>query len=92
MFSVFSGTPTSSYILIEIESPGVGAVCRVQVDKTAGHCFLPTVVSSGSPNVFVNGSPIVRVGDPIVPHTCPPPPSTHGGALAVGATNVFANS
>ena len=53
--------------------------------------FLPTVVSSGSPNVFVNGSPVVRVGDPIVPHTCPPPPSTHGGALAAGATNVFAN-
>lgn len=66
-------------------------VCRVRVDKTAGHCFLPTVVSSGSENVFVNGSAVVRIGDPIIPHTCPPPPSTHGGALSAGATNVFAN-
>lgn len=67
-------------------------VCRVRRDKTAGHCFLPTTISSGGPeNVLVNGSPIVRVGDPIIPHTCPPPPVTHGGAAATGSPDVFAN-
>lgn len=66
-------------------------ICRVRSDMTAGHCFLPTTISSGKQEtVFVNGIPIVSVGDPIVAHTCPPPPATHGGAAAVGSPDVFA--
>lgn len=65
-------------------------VTRVGPDSTAGHCFLPTKIASGSPTVFVNRKAVSRVGDPIVSHTCPPPPTTHGGSIAVGSPDVFA--
>jgi uncharacterized Zn-binding protein involved in type VI secretion len=64
---------------------------RVGPDLTVGHCFNPTPIASGSPNVFINGLPAARVGDPIVPHTCPPIPATHGGSVAAGSPDVFAN-
>lgn len=64
---------------------------RVMKDKTAGHCFVPTQIASGSPTVFVNNIPAARVTDPIVPHTCPPVPVTHGGAVANGSPDVFIN-
>ena len=64
---------------------------RINIDQTAGHCFVPTVIASGSPNVFVNNIPLARVGDPIVAHVCPPPPAVHGGAVANGSPDVFAN-
>ena len=65
-------------------------VTRVGPDKTAGHCFLPTKIAAGSSTVFVNNSPVARTGDPIVAHTCPPPPTTHGGSIGVGSSDVFA--
>ena len=40
--------------------------------------------------MFANNIPVVRSGDAIVAHTCPPPPVTHGGAVAVGSPDVFA--
>jgi hypothetical protein len=64
-------------------------VSRIGVDNTAGHCFNPTPISTGSPNVFINNIATDRVGDPIVPHTCPP--VTHGGNASNGSPNVFAN-
>ena len=66
-------------------------VTRVGPDLTAGHCYNPTPLASGSPNVFVNGLPMGRAGDPIVPHTCTPIPSTHGGSVSVGSPDVLAN-
>ena len=58
-------------------------------DLTCGHCFNPTPMVSGSTNVFVNGHLVIRVTDPIIPHTCPP--VTHGGNVAAGSPDVFAN-
>lgn len=69
---------------------------RIQVDNTAGHCYGPTPVSSGSPDVFVNqtqgGAAATRNGDPIVVHTCPPIPASHGGNMTGGSPTVFVNS
>lgn len=65
---------------------------RVGPDLTAGHCFAPTPIASGSPTVFINNLPAARVGDPIVAHTCPPIPATHGGSVANGSPDVFADS
>lgn len=41
----------------------------------------PCPYGMGSPNVFANGSNVIRVGDPL---TC-------GGGAAAGSPNVFAN-
>lgn len=63
-------------------------------DIGSGHgChFPPTPATGGSPNVFVNGRPLMRVGDAYVPHPCvvghAPP---HGRALADGSASVFVN-
>ena len=60
-------------------------------DSTQGHgCWPPTVPAGFSPNVFANGRRVVRQGDPIVPHTCPDLPETHGGSYA-GLSSVFVN-
>ena len=60
-----------------------------QGDYTKGHgCWPPTVPDSYSDNVFVNGRKVVRQGDAIVPHTCPP---THGGTYQ-GTHDVYVNS
>lgn len=65
-------------------------VTRVGPDLTAGHCYNPTPIASGSGTVFVNNLPVARVGDPIVVHCCPP--RCHGGAVANGSPDVFADS
>ena len=64
---------------------------RVGLAKTAGHCYSATPIASGSSNVFINGIAAARQGDPIVALTCSPIPSTHGGSVAVGSPDVFAN-
>jgi uncharacterized Zn-binding protein involved in type VI secretion len=63
---------------------------RVGPDNTAGHCYNPTPLAAGSGTFLVNGLPAGRVGDPIVAHTCPPIPATHGGSVAVGSPDVNA--
>ncbi len=63
-------------------------ITRVGVDLTAGHCFNPTPISSGSSKVSINGFPCARVDDPIVPHTCVL--TTHGGTVSNGSPNVIA--
>lgn len=65
-------------------------ISRINVDYTAGHCFQPVPVISGSPTVFINNIPADRVGDPIPVHTCGH--SSHSGNVAVGSPNVFADS
>lgn len=66
----------------------MSAVTRLG-DMASGHGCWPAHPSiEGSPNVFVNGIPVVRVGDAYQPHTCV---STHGGNLAAGSSSVFVN-
>ena len=61
-----------------------------QGDSTSGHgCWPPTIPSSWSPNVFVNGKAVVRNGDSIVVHCCPDGPC-HGGTY-VGTHTVKVN-
>ncbi len=56
-------------------------------DSTTGHgCWPATHATGGSPNVRVNGVGVVRQGDPILPHTCPAIPETHGGTYVGGGT------
>lgn len=66
------------------------AVTRVGDNNTGHDACPPTALSSGSPNVNVNGIPVGRVGDPYNPHGClvhvP-----HVGNIAAGAPHVFIN-
>ena len=68
-------------------------VTRIQTDLTAGHCFLPTKIDTGSSTVFVNEKPVARKSDPIVQatHFCGELTNTHPGAIAAGASKVFAD-
>ena len=60
-------------------------------DANTGHDACPqTTLASGSPNVFINGIPAGRVGDPYVPHSCPAH-SSHVGTIASGSGTVFIN-
>jgi uncharacterized Zn-binding protein involved in type VI secretion len=65
-----------------------------KADIGSGHgChFPPTPATEGSPDVYVNGRPLMRVGDAYVPHPCvlghAPP---HGRKLAKGSASVFIN-
>jgi len=65
-----------------------------KADIGSGHAchFPPTAAVDGSPSVFVNDKPVMRVGDPYEAHgcgTCPKPP--HGRALAAGSPTVYTN-
>ncbi len=66
------------------------AVTRVGDNNTGHDACPPTALSSGSPNVFVNGIPAGRVGDPYNPHGCPAH-VPHVGNIAAGAPHVFIN-
>lgn len=67
-------------------------VSRELTDNTAGHCFTPTPVASGSSSrVLINGIPVDRVGDPIVVHCCPGH-GCHGGSVSAGSPNVYVDS
>ncbi|WP_417531313.1 type VI secretion system PAAR protein [Marinobacter lipolyticus] len=52
--------------------------------------FPPTPVIAGSPNVFVDGKPVARVGDPLAPHSKPKHPP-HPRAIASGSATVLIN-
>ena len=65
-----------------------------RTDIGSGHAchFPPTAATGGSANVFVNGLPLMGVGDAYEPHgcgTCPKP--AHARALASGSGTVFVN-
>ena len=66
------------------------AVTRVGDNNTGHDACPPTALSSGSPNVNVNGIPVGRVGDPYNPHGCPAH-VPHVGNIASGAPHVFIN-
>ncbi len=52
--------------------------------------FPPTKVIAGSPDVFIDGKPAARVGDPLEPHDKPKNPK-HARAIATGSSTVFIN-
>lgn len=60
-------------------------------DANTGHdACPPTTLASGSQNVFINGIPAGRVGDPYAPHGCIVHPS-HVGTISSGSGTVFIN-
>jgi len=66
------------------------AVTRQGIDKSAGHCYPPTVPTAGSANVITNAHPTVRVDDMYEDHTCGT--STHSGRKAsAGSATVIVN-
>lgn len=66
------------------------AVTRVGDNNTGHDACPPTALSSGSPNVNINGIPAGRVGDSYTPHGCPAH-VPHVGTIAAGASHVFIN-
>lgn len=60
-------------------------------DICSGHgCFPPRTGVSASPNVFINGRPAHRGGDPWNMHCCPNM-GCHPGMVAGGSATVFIN-
>nr|WP_043140639.1 type VI secretion system PAAR protein [Aeromonas bestiarum] len=52
--------------------------------------FHPTAIIAGSPNVFIDGIPAARVGDPLAPHDKPNHPP-HPRSIASGSSTVLIN-
>ena len=52
--------------------------------------FPPTPIVSGSPDVWIDGLPAARVGDPLAPHAKPKHPP-HPRQIAAGSTTVLVN-
>lgn len=52
--------------------------------------FHPTAITAGSPDVFIDGIPAARVGDPLAPHDKPNNP-LHPRSIASGSSTVFVN-
>ncbi|WP_413110582.1 type VI secretion system PAAR protein [Thaumasiovibrio sp. DFM-14] len=60
-------------------------------DIGSGHGgYPPTPVCGGSSNVFYDGLPAGRVGDPLILHAKPKSPP-HGRSIASGSSSVFVN-
>lgn len=67
------------------------AVAR-HADTCTGHgCWPSRPNDQGSPDVFVNGRPVHRVGDHWQTHCCPAIPECHDSVLAEGSSTVFVN-
>lgn len=52
--------------------------------------FHPTSIIAGSPDVFIDGIPAARVGDPLAPHDKPNHPP-HPRKIASGSSTVLVN-
>lgn len=52
--------------------------------------FHPTAITAGSPDVFIDGIPAARVGDPLAPHDKPNHPP-HPRNIASGSSTVLVN-
>ena len=52
--------------------------------------FHPTAITAGSPDVFIDGIPAARVGDPLASHDKPNNPP-HPRSIASGSSTVFVN-
>lgn len=60
-------------------------------DLSTGHDACPPVpITDGSPNVFINGKPVAREGDPFAVHGCIVH-APHIGYVASGSSTVFVN-
>ncbi|MBV7298324.1 type VI secretion system PAAR protein [Enterovibrio paralichthyis] len=57
---------------------------------TAHDGYHPSPVTSGSPNVKIDGKPVARQGDSLAPHVKPKSPP-HGRSISGGSSSVFAN-
>lgn len=65
---------------------------RADIGSAHSCHFPPTLATGGSPDVYVNERPLMRVGDAYVPHGCPAcPKPSHQRKLAVGSGSVFVN-
>lgn len=62
-------------------------------DMSTGHphCYPPTPANSGSPNVFINGIPAIRLNDSWETHGACPLHSPHSGSSSSGSSTVFCN-
>lgn len=62
-------------------------------DASTGHahCYPSTTAISGSPNVYVNGRPVVCVGDSWATHGACKDHSPHSGTSSGGSSTVFCN-
>lgn len=60
-------------------------------DPGVVHCS-GYVIASGSTDVFINGRPAARVGDPSTTHLKPGGPCVpHSASISAGSPNVFVN-
>ncbi len=68
-------------------------IIRVGIDYSLGHCWPPAPAVQGSPNVFIGGIPVVRVGDlyPTHPGSCGAAGPHPMGIAATGSETVFIN-
>ena len=65
---------------------------RTDIGSGHGCHFPPTPAIGGSPDVYVNGRKLMRVGDKYVPHPCVVGHSgPHDRALADGSKSVYVN-
>ena len=72
---------------------------RKGMDLSAGHGYTPQLPIEGSPDVFINGAAVVRLGDKYANHSFPGVAPLHNlpAALvpplaAAASTTVFANN
>jgi uncharacterized Zn-binding protein involved in type VI secretion len=66
-------------------------IIRVGDDSTSDPCGAgPRPPIEGSPDVFTNGMPTVRVGDMYAGHSCPLSPP-HDSPASSGSSTVFVN-
>jgi len=62
-----------------------------KTDNCSGHgCWPPRPSAEASTDVFVNGIGVVRYGDTMEIHCCPPDIDCHGGTH-IGVRDVYAN-
>jgi uncharacterized Zn-binding protein involved in type VI secretion len=64
---------------------------RALTDVSQGHCYSPTFSVNGSPDVFVNDKPVVRIDDNYGQTHCCGPACHQMGPVLGGSTTVFAN-
>ena len=59
--------------------------------KSTGHdTFPPSITTGGSPDVFINGKPAIRVGDSFAPHA-DHNGNVHSDSMSEGSSTVFIN-
>ena len=81
----------SPYQIIKHKEQGLSKKAAKIGDIGTDHDgFHPTAITAGSPDVFIDGIPAARVGDPLAPHDKPNNPP-HPRSIASGSSTVFVN-